>query len=562
MKKFFLLLILFCSIAGYAQDWNAIAKDDLLKQKEAFNALEVTYNDLESQRKTTQITNITLYDTIIKKLRAIVPKIDSLYYKREKSIDFYTFKDVNNDSLKSFFVVPNYKPLAAQQATPKVTEQKKEVFIMVGKGKIIREANIRDEDAKLALSEVFSENSVSYIGDFEIPGNKQKVSLYEKRKFVNYVHGDKLLNQGDHLYFEQVKVSIREGAMYDIRVMLTDSENKHKYYFSNAVPISLLRYMKKAKTSYLINTLNNPNERDLATDDRYENYVIRLSDVLRYFNNTGNNYVQDNEDYCFPPATDSENSNPDVLRLYKIKQDTNLQNIVELRTFTDFLGLFDEDSPNGIVQIEGRADFYLAPFQIGNRFPFTLFKKTTPYVNFAKIEEDVRNVAIEATEADPLLFKVSRPLDLIEKAYLDMGVITDIIGFSLTKEFPFSFNFYLPIRYKVSTLEWADSTHQNFKTVGYGGGIRIEAKRFNNFGFTNSSEWSKFNHVNRIENLEIPDNFWVFRNESEIFYYPNKNKAQSIFLRLRSYFNTTDTEDSFFQLQFGYRFSLGLSKKD
>ena len=50
--------------------------------------------------------------------------------------------------------------------------------------------------------------------------------------------------------------------------------------------------------------------------------------------------------------------------VYQLVQNTSLQNTVELRTYTDFLGLFNE-SPNGVVQIEGRAEFFCESFPVG-----------------------------------------------------------------------------------------------------------------------------------------------------------------------------------------------------
>lgn len=567
--------VAYCQSPQPISDWKPIAKKDLENQREVFEGKETVYDELAETLSAISVTREREYDSIVNLLRGIVPELDELYSKRAKSIAFYEVKGVESDTLLVYFPKPKYKPSGIESVNETATadnkvaeiddEEGKEVYIMFGKGKIIRPAGIENEDAKMILNEFFSENSESHLGDFEIPAHRQKIAIHLRDttigRLINSEKKQYIGNNIEYLYFESVKVSIREGAMYDIRLVMSDKENKHKYYFSNQVPISLLRYMKVASRSYLSNRMNISNNPNEVTDRSYENYGVIISDVLRYFNTTGNNFVPDDEDYCFPPPTDVENKNPNAVRIYKIKQDTNLQNILELRTYTDFFGLFDNDSPNGLVQIEGKADFYLAPFQINSYFPFVLFKKITPYVNFSRIDEDLREVALDPVQDMSDVYSIHRPLDVLEKTYLDMGVITDIVGFSITKEFPFSLNLYVPVRYKVAALGWDEEGRENFKTVGVGIGARIEAKRFNNFGFTHSVEWTNYNHINRFDNLLIPKNFWVFGNESEIFYYPNKSKKQSIFLRLRSYLNNTDGEDSFFQLQFGYRFAIGLNKK-
>ncbi len=68
MKNFTLLLLLLCSIAGYAQDWKAIAKDDLTKQKVTFDALEEIYNTQKAALEKTSITD-TVYDSLLKTTR-------------------------------------------------------------------------------------------------------------------------------------------------------------------------------------------------------------------------------------------------------------------------------------------------------------------------------------------------------------------------------------------------------------------------------------------------------------------------------------------------------------
>lgn len=556
--------ILLYSMICYAQvetpdtpaKWTELAKKDLESQKKVFDASKMEYDKLKKVFDSTPLGNKKEFEKAADDLRASTGVIDNLYAKREKAFSFYQTQGVKKEEMEKVFPM-TYKPAVVEKTEekPDVTESKA-VSVIYGDGKIIKESVLKDPDFKPIFDDIFSEKSEAYLGDFEIPAHRQKIIVYND----NNVKADEI--EKDSYYFEKIQLSIREGGLYEVLLTLTNKEGSQRYYFVNKVAIPILRYKDIGNDNFLYFSTSTPvtakAEKDTTLD---KDNCVKIFDVLRYYNNTGYNYVPEDQEFCFPPTNDTENATADSLRLYKIRQDTSLQNVMELRTYTDFLGLFDDNSPNGLVQIEGRADFYLAPFQIGEMMPFVLFKKTTPYVSFARIDEELKNIEPIESTVSPGMFMIESPLEILEKAYLDMGVVTDIFGLSFTKDFPFSINGYIPVRYKVASVGWPDGHEDNFKTVGWGFGARIDVKRFNNFGFTESVEWVKFNHLNRIDNLDMVQNFWTFRNQAEIFYFPGKSKQQSIFLRMRSYLNTTDSEDSFFQLQFGYRFAIGLGKK-
>ncbi|MBC8643825.1 hypothetical protein H9W95_06620 [Flavobacterium lindanitolerans] len=149
---------------------------------------------------------------------------------------------------------------------------------------------------------------------------------------------------------------------------------------------------------------------------------------------------------------------------------------------------------------------------------------------------------------------IGRPLEIIEKSYLDMGAVLDVFSFSFIKESPFNINLYYALRYQIATIDRENEENLNFKTLGHAAGVRFEFKRFNNFGFNFSPEFAYYNHMNKIDFMENPKNIWVFRNEAEIFYYQGESKKQSVFLRLRTFMDVSDSEDSFFNCSLGIVF--------
>lgn len=567
------LVILLCSSIAVAQtDYTAEAKKELVplfekfteKQKEVTKEQEV----LEKMSKSLD-TAITTQATKTRRLKA---ELDSLYIQHETAKKFYSYRKVPIDSLNKYFEVQEDYTMLNQ----KEQSTEKAIYLLYGDNKIVKELVFKKDKEIEDIFKNIIADSETCLGSFEIPGNRQKIRVWsdipsskEKQKKIKKKNENQEKNKKEEkqnnldtittkfVYFESVKFSLRGGCVNDIRVEVSDESGKFRYYFENLVPVSLLNYTTASSNSYLRKSTSTQMDIDAPTNDEFDNYVMMISDALSYLPNPGNNFVPDDEEFTFPKEEATDKSEP-KRREYKIIQKTNLQNVIELRAYTDFLGLFD-DAENGIVQFEGKADFFMSPFQrIFKTFPFTVFKKVSPYVHFTKLDETFRSLTLTPTIADPNIYTINQPLEIIEKSYLDMGFILDIASMSFTKNYPFNMNLYWALRYQVATIELEEVEDENFKTVGNGVGLRFEFKRFNNFGLCLSPEVTYYNHLNRIDNIENPPNFWVFRNEAEVYYYPGTTKSQSVFLRLRTFLDLNDSEDSFFQLQFGYRFTIGL----
>ncbi|MCY1479070.1 hypothetical protein D3C87_298260 [compost metagenome] len=567
MKTIINLIIFLACFCCYAQNKETpnekAAKKELSELYKEFTYTNGSYN-LEFKK----LTDMTIPQKSpaeiteqSKKVRSIKNELDKLY-RQYLTVKAYHQRKVAEKKLDKYFPPPtNYVQSDENQGeearnAEKETETaannqdstaKKSVYIMYGDKKIADESIFKNKEAEMIFKEILSANSETCLGNFEIPGDRQKIQLYD----TSFETAN-----DQFVYFKQVKFSIRDGSIYDIRVTVTDSLQTKEYYFENRVPISMLNYPREAKRNYLSHRSTVMLGALQPGKDGVKNNYIRISDVLTYLPNPGNNFVPDDIEYTFPTGQE-KNLQENKRRLYLLNQDTNLQNVMELRTYTDFLGLFD-DTPNGIVQVEGKADFFVVPFQIGRYSPMNFLKKISPYVHYTRLDDDHKGLTLIDNPAMPGTQILKRPLEAIEKSYLDMGAVLDIFSFSFIKESPFNINLYYALRYQIATIQKEEADDLNFKTLGHAAGLRFEFKRFNNFGFNFSPEFAYYNHMNKIDLMENPKNIWVFRNEAEIFYYPGTTKKQSIFLRLRTFMDVSDSEDSFFQLQFGYRFSIGL----
>ena len=591
MKKIILLLLILAAGQVFAQEADSLtiaqAKKDLT---ELYAAFKIKSDSLKVEKDTLANMAARLDKEIqmqLDKTRKMNAELDKIFQKQLVFKSYYQSKGVKKEDLDGYFPAQqDYTNLDA----PEKNEDEKAIYVLYGDNKIAEEQEVfKDEKSKELFKDIFNINSETCLGTFEIPGYHQKLMLYrEKSGSANSGKPAKTTIEDNSNYeptgtivlFDHVKFSVREGRIYDIRVRVINETGSQQYFFENRVPISLLNYPQGSRWFYLYNSQNASENVNEVTVDMKEG-IIRTSDVLSYLSNPGNNFVPDDVDYTFP--TEKEKDTKETRRrVYKVNQNTNLQNVMELRAYTDFLGLFN-NSANGIVQVEGKADFFISPFQIKNlKIPYRYANKISPYVHFTRLDKNRKGIDLSPSRDSTANLWIAKPLEIIEKSYLDMGFTIDVLDFTLRKQFPFNINIYAGLRYQIASVLKSDMTRLltpvtvadttatvaedettvdeaiNFKSLGYGGGIRFEFRRFNNFGFFYSPELLYYNHLNRIDKLYNPKNFLVFRNEAEIFYYPNESKKQSIFIRLRTFMNVNDGEDSFFQLQFGYRFSVGL----
>lgn len=502
-----------------------------LKGKIDETVSQTTFDQIKA--KATEIKSIK--DTVNKLLEEAKAFLTVLKYKKVKIKD-----DSELEQLVKFFKEEKPK----EQVKPKEekpTEPK--VMLQFGDDKVISEKEVfsKNEEFNEVIKEVLKSKSKTQLGNFSIPPDGQKIKIFKD-------------GYNDHVYFKSVEIHAKHGLIQDIKITVLDEKN-NTLLFSNNKPISLLRYSKIASINNMFYRYTLSNNNESVVDNNLSNYRLTLSDVLMYTNKPGENFVPDEIKEKYPKL--SKDSIPDNINgsvTYVLNQDSNLENVLNLRTYTDFLGLFG-DSPNGIIQIEGKADFYLIPFNLTNTHWYFL-NKVSPFINYARIEENDRNINIVGDS-------VANRLDVLQKSYVNMGLDLDLISTKFTKESPVSASLYATARYNIADVIDADSTKANYKSLALGGGLKLSINRFNNFGLTLKSEMTKLdtNEFNDYSFVKNPGDFWVFRNEAEIFYHPVADEAQSIFLRLNTFNNASSGNDeSFFQLQFGYRFSVGLNK--
>ncbi len=563
MKTLFTILLTFFSLIGFAQiDYKKNAKSDLGKIKKEFELaeqnLEKAKDSLNKLSSSLSPSLNTFYGEVVKKKG----KTDSLYKASKVIWAFYAQKGVNKDSLNSFFEIPeNYTSIEVK----KEKKPENEVFLLFGDDRLVlKEKVIKDSLVSDIFRNVLKSDSESHLGDFWFPKNGQQIPITRliKKCEKNLVGQKKDTTCEDkidikYLGFDKVEIDLYEGSLIDIKIYLKDKKGSI-HLFENRRSISLLHYTSTSQKFYLKNKAQQT-YRDQRR--KYNKYELRLSDVLRYFSKPGRNFIPDDQSFTFPITNKDGKTNKDAPNVYELRQSTSLENVLDLRAYTDFLGLFDE-TPNGIALFEGQADFFVNPFRTAGT-PFFFFKKVKPYVAYARLDDDDRFLELSEIDTTTNTRMISNRLDHIQKSYLDMGVKFDVVNFTLGKEYPFEVSLYSVARYQVARIKTDTLNTFNYKTLGAGAGVNFEFRRFDNFDFSYSMEFSRYNQdsYNNIEGIIEPDDFWVFRNEAEVSYYPASSKNNAIFVRLKI-FDDLDSEEgsNFFQFQFGYKFTVGVQK--
>lgn len=513
---------------------------------------------------------------------------DSLFEKdTAKALFMEILKEENKTQLGTFKILPDEAAIELYVKTKskkiKNLANTSESYITINR--ILQSGYFSNALLKKNDSEIQKVFTSSYVGEVMSQKLKEKKSGAKKGP----------LNDGrmfpQKVLFKSISFETREGGMVDIRLQTLSADKEIELYFESEAPVSMLNFTRRAKRSFLVFS-NKFNDRAQLQNMDYrflDQLFIRVSDVIKYVPNPGNNFVPEDVALTLPTDVKAEYTE-NVLRNYELINNTSLSNLLDLRSYTDFLGLFgDED--NGIFQLEGKADFFLNPFNF-SRSSLYISKKLTPYIRYSRFDEDNGFIQVITNDENVSGFNSDR-LELIEKSNFEFGLDWNFINFRLFKESPVWISVNAPLHYYTTKIrpiaegmdmvdptgddamdaasaanmdelaQTTDDNDENFNTLAYGLGATFEVKRLNNFGFNFGSylKWYTFLGDYTDSPFEEPDSFMTHSIEAEVFYFPNDSKNQSVFLRMRAFRDITDGDAAFNQIQFGYRFTLGVGKR-
>lgn len=571
-----LLLSLLMTIGVFSQkkDIKSFCTEEIKKLDENYESLESEYSEtiklLDSLKKQ---LDVSVTDALLDEIK----NIDKLKQNQRKGLfdvvskfkNFQAVCELNDEEIKALFDHPNMNDFLKDfNMTEENSKEDEKVYLYFGENKVINEEILtKDNKQTEILKQIIREKTNdNYLGDITIPKDGKEFYFYTYiDKHDRAKKSTKFEQYHDAVYkFRNLHIEVSEGVFSDIRVVV-ETEDGNTHVYENQIGVSILRFSAVGKQNFLFykHSIKKGSKSNRYNNKKMSDLFIKLTDVFVYDYKLGNHYAPSDLVLELPLKDGEGNStNKDNFATYKIKEDSRISTIVELRTYTDFLALFG-DSDNGLVQIEGKADIFVLPFPLSlpffhkiNLVEVKLFNKVSPRVNYSRFDEDNRYVVsvLDSITGD---YIVQKELDLIEKRYLTMGIDLDVFQLK-GKGFPVTFDLFGSLNYQLTEIN-NQGEFSNVKAVSYGPGARLTFKKFNNFGFNYSASFSWYDYKNFNEGLGIlPEKFRVFSNEIEVFYYPLESKSQSIFLRLKTFNNSEPrNNEAFYQFQFGYRFAIG-----
>lgn len=324
---------------------------------------------------------------------------------------------------------------------------------------------------------------------------------------------------------DSVQVEIRDGFVRTMRVF-TD-----KGFFSNRSPVTLLRFNQR---------YNDEIESDLP----FSNYLL-LGEVLVYHSETGNNFTPDNVNFTLKPGEKES--------IHILKTTEGLSNYVDYRIYSDFLGLLDEDS-NGIVNFEASACIPVMPSNYGSTNIY-FFKSLRPNVRYSRFDKKDRAIITESQGNPVIAYRINNKLDLLQKSFVNAGISLDLFTYDPQKSL-IALN--IPVKISFNLTEVQLDTKENVTSTNYGSGLEVKFSRSNNFGMSIYGYIMEVrHHYTETRLVERINPYTIYNLGSELFFYNRKEKSSAVFLRF-NYTSKFTTSHNFFQLQIGYKSSLGI----
>ncbi|MFL9831468.1 hypothetical protein ABS764_11480 [Flavobacterium sp. ST-87] len=363
MRKILLLTALLFGINSFGQETNPVLdqattdfkklesdftpnNQELLKKEEE---LKVLLEEISKNQDPNLTKNLNTKLSEIQELRT---KLNKTYESYQSYKTYFLDKGLTVEQINTIFK-PEYK--ISEPLTNIIDEPK--VYQYYGNDLILEEVKLTgNKKTDDILKAVLSQKSEAYLGDIIIPKENQEFSFYVKKNDVKTElnwktikskiswatiqsnlekESDKFIPAGKKYKFKSVSFEICDGFFVDIKVFVLD-EKGSKYLFENKVPVSILRYSTYAPNQFLV--FKYPvNQKENIVIKEFENLRIRLSDILMYVSKAGYNYIPNDVVYDFPKKNEQGDfHNKESSVKYEIKEDTSLQNVVELRAYTDF----------------------------------------------------------------------------------------------------------------------------------------------------------------------------------------------------------------------------------
>lgn len=309
----------------------------------------------------------------------------------------------------------------------------------------------------------------------------------------------------------------------------------------------------------------NFNGTTLVRDYRGRSIVVNFADLIDY-----NREIDINANDISPkPTVVRLNHKQDSTTLYK-EESTRL---FEAVVYSDFLGVFNEENPNGIIQTEvskkffiNTNRFYVSPRGkwLGLIFPPIAYSEGYGFVEYldlnvqlSKIEENNKFLRPD-TLGTTTYFK---PLKILQHQSFSFGADLNIFYLE-NQNYKINTNLDLGFRFGRSGLQIDENTEQFFNTISTSALINFQFLPEKRYGFNASNRIIYFEiydddglRVNSLRDGELKKmSHWY--NAMQLEFHVNTSNTGKLFLRYNLTTELDDWDNNFSQVQFGYSFFI------
>ena len=427
------------------------------------------------------------------------------------------------------------------------------------------------EEAKPVVAKIYlksTEIPVSF-GNDKIENKKLKVNSVEISFFGGFI--EKIQVHG-----EINKTPLAFNNLYSMGISSTKNIRQLNYYqiFSDNT-------FDEAQLNTIFN-INVPKENENQSNiTKNKSLRINVSDVIRYVKKVDVNA----NDISPVPQLLLLDENQKVTELHK--EDTS--KLFEAVVYTDFLGLFDEDNPNGIVQTEVNKRFNLNTKRTDTKFYHKLFllpalsegigvfQYLDASFQYSKIESDSKFVTPDTftfLNDDGTIDKTEdfySPISLMRRRNFAIGGILNLITMENQNA---KLNMYLNAGFLFgrtslkNNIDDVEGFHTNNLEIPFEYQFHILPEKRVSFSISDRLSWfetfdSNINLKSIEDNLLTSKNRWL--NSFNIDFNVDVSSTGRLFLRYKLTHELDNINNNFSRLQFGYSFYLlknnGVKKK-
>lgn len=383
---------------------------------------------------------------------------------------------------------------------------------------------------------------------------------------------DKYKKEGDEQYelvqLNEAKLELTFFNGYIEKIELEAMIKSKKIRFTNiySVGISSSNGIKGFVNNY-INSFYTYSivDNKLKRDSNGSLLKINLADIIDY-----DREIDINANDISPEPTklildESERT----VKLYK-EESTKL---FEAIVFSDFLGVFDEENPNGILQTEVAKKFYINNHRyqitprgrwLGLLFPPVAFSEGYGWFEYldlsarlSKIEENNKYLSADILN-DISYFS---PLRIMQHQSFSIGADLNLLYLENQNK-KINTNLDIGLRYGRSGLEIDGETQDFFNNITTSAELGFQFIPEKRYGFIASTRVSYFQVYNddgfvlkSIEDGEIvKPKLWF--NKTQFEFFVNTSTTGKLFIRYNFLTELDDWDNNFSQFQFGYSFYL------